>query len=87
MTDWYRPGPEPQSGLGDRTVPRRPLDDELLDEVIADVAYIDAHRPGTPIIWLLRQQVGIIRDLTEWTERIQRLEHGPQADSTPLTPT
>ena len=48
-----------------------------MDNVIADVAYLDQHRPSPPVLWLLSEQVHMFREVTEWTARLNESEHDP----------
>lgn len=50
-------------------------DAKLWDEIVADIAWLDAHRPSTPITWLLRRQVKQFRELVLWLDELKRAEH------------
>lgn len=82
MTDLNHHGTTSQSlheqlNLQPNTPPVRGADDELADDIIADVSFIDGHRPPIHALWLFRQQVREFRKYCQWVEQLKAAEHGP----------
>lgn len=53
------------------------LADDLMNEIISNISWIDANRPSTLTIWLLAESVASFRSLTEWTLARQQEEWAP----------
>ena len=50
------------------------LDDDLVAAIQADVAYINRHKPSTPMLRVLRGQVRTFREVTEGPDELKASE-------------
>lgn len=50
--------------------------DELCDQIIQHVAFIDEHRPPTLWLWIFANLVEDFADFVAWRENLKIQEHG-----------
>lgn len=73
-----------QPNPGDTTPIPPPDDLDLLNRIIADVAYLDAHHPPPPMLWLLAHITDCFAEFVRWREaKVAEEQTSSPSDSSP----